>query len=169
MGKVLEQFSSGFPGAISRSVDEIVISVKNAGGTDIPFGAPVFMTNNGAVPFNTSSPQDFSTFLGFAVRVESKTPDVYPSGQFSNPANTQQGSWKANDVMEVLVRGSIAVPVAIAGQPGQPLYIKKSDGSLTPLAGTEGSTVLLQNVRIRKARAAAGTCSEVLVNERNIL
>lgn len=169
MGKVLEQFSSGSPGAVTRSADEIIISVKNAGGADIPFGAPVFMTNNGAVPFSTASPQDFSTFLGFAVRVADKTPDAYPNAQFNLPEDTRQGSWKADDLMEVLVRGSVAVPVAIAGQPGQPLYVKKSDGSLTPLAGTEGSTVLLENVRIRKARSAAGTCSEVVVNKRNIL
>ena len=85
MGKVLQHFGNGRPGAVSRSVDEIVISVKNASEEAIPFGAPVFMTGNGAVPFDISDPQDFTDFLGFAVRVADKTPDVYPQGQFNDP------------------------------------------------------------------------------------
>ena len=47
MGKVLSTFDIGWPGAISRSVDDIVISKKNGGSTAIPFGAPVFLTADG--------------------------------------------------------------------------------------------------------------------------
>lgn len=169
MGKVQPQFFNGSPGAVSRAVDDIIISVRNAGGTDIPFGAPVFMTNNGAAPFNTASPQDFSAFLGFAVRVADKTPDVYPTAQFGNAGNSQNGVWHPGDVMEVLVRGSIAVPTLTAGSPGGAVYLRKNDGQLTPLAGSEGSTVLLENVRIRKPRSTACACSEVVVNKRNII
>lgn len=168
MGKVQDQFYNGSPGAVSRSLDDVIISIRNAGGTDIPFGAPVFMTNSGAVPFNTSSPQDFSTFLGFAVRVADKTPDAYPNAQFGNDSAAQNGVWKAGDVMEVLVRGCIAVPVAMSGQQGLPLYLRKADGELTPLAGQEGTTILLENVRIRKPRSAQCTCCEAVVNKRNI-
>ena len=64
MGKVLDAFGYGYPGAVTRSVDDIVISVRNASGVDIPFGAPVFMTENGAVPFDLESPQEFASFLG---------------------------------------------------------------------------------------------------------
>ena len=86
MGKVQKGFGNGSPGAVSRSVDEVVISVKNASEAEIPFGAPVFLSGSGAAPFSVSAPQDFSSFLGFAVRVADKTPDVYPSGQFGeNP------------------------------------------------------------------------------------
>ena len=42
MGKVLNAFGYGYPGAVTRSVDDIVISVRNASETDIPFGAPVW-------------------------------------------------------------------------------------------------------------------------------
>ena len=66
MGKVLNVFGYGSPGAITRSVDDIVISVRNASGSDIAFGDPVFMTENGAVPFSTDNPQEFADFLGFA-------------------------------------------------------------------------------------------------------
>ena len=38
MGKVLNAFGYGMPGAVTRSVDEIVISVRNASDADIAFG-----------------------------------------------------------------------------------------------------------------------------------
>ena len=166
MGKVQNAFLNGSPGAVSRSVDDIVISLKNVAEVDIPFGAPVFLGSGGAVPFSTSSPQDFSAFLGFAVRVADKTPDTYPSGQSGDP---QEGTWKPGDVMEILVRGGVAVPTAANGSRGGALYIRKSDGKLTPEAGSSGTTVLLENVRIRNPRNASGPCCEAVVNKRNIL
>ena len=76
MGKVQNHFTPGGPGTVTRSIDDIIISVRNASGGDIPFGAPVFLGVNGAVPFDMEEPQDFTTFLGFAVRVADKTPDA---------------------------------------------------------------------------------------------
>ena len=170
MGKVLQIFGHGQPGSISRSVDDIVISVKNASDKDIAFGAPVFLGDNGAVPFSTANPQDFTAFLGFAVRVADKTPDTYPQGQFNDGAGEGEvGCWKAGDVMEVLVRGSIAVPLSATGSPGGNVYIRKSDGKLTASAGASGSSVLLENVRIRRSRDAFSSCCEAVVNKRNIL
>ena len=166
MGKVQEVFGIGCPGAVSRSVDEIVISLRNASETEIPFGAPVFLAEGGAVPFSVEAPQDFASFLGFAVRVADKTPDTYPSGQSGDP---QEGTWKPGDVMEILVRGGVAVPTAANGSRGGALYIRKSDGKLTPEAGSSGTTVLLENVRIRNPRNASGPCCEAVVNKRNIL
>ena len=166
MGKVQEAFGNGSAGAVTRSVDGIVISVRNASEGEIPFGDPVFMAGSGAVPFNPESPQDFTSFLGFAVRVADMTPDSYPAGQFSDPP---EGTWKPGDVMEVLVRGGIAVRTAASGSPGGNLYIRKSDGRLTPEAGGAGTTVLLENVRIRNPRNTFGPCCEVIVNRRNLL
>lgn len=166
MGKVQDAFGCGSPGAVSRSVDEIVISVRNASDADVPFGAPVFLSGSGAVPFSVSSPQDFSAFLGFAVRIADKTPDVYPSGQFGDPP---EGAWKPGDVMEVLVRGGIALKTVTGGTAGGRLYIRKSDGALTSEAGESGTTVLLENVRIRNPRNTYGPCCEAVVNKRNIL
>ena len=166
MGKVQEIFGNGSPGAVTRSVDDIVISVRNASDGDIPFGAPVFLTDSGAVPFNLSTPQNFTTFLGFTVRVADKTPDSYPAGQFNT---VSAGAWHAGDVMEVLVRGGIALPLAVAGMRGNKVYIRKSDGKLTTAAGSEGTTVLLENVRVRNQRDTRSGCCEAIVNKRNIL
>lgn len=167
MGKVQQTFLNGCPGAVSRSVDDIIISVKNAGETDIPFGAPVFLGSGGAVPFNVSTPQAFTAFLGFAVRIADKTPETYPSGQF-NAAGSQAGVWKSGDVMEVLVRGSIALPLSDSGAAGGVVYVKKADGTLQAAAGESGATVALENVHIRRPKDASGCC-EAVVTERNIL
>ena len=166
MGKVQSAFGNGSPGAISRSVDDIVISVKNAHTGEIPFGTPVFMTDSGAVPFDTGDPQEFSSFLGFAVRVADKTPDTYPAGQFDDPP---AGAWKPGDVMEVLVRGGIAVALATTGVPGGKVYIRKSDGQLTTTAGSSGATVQLENVRVKNPRDTGSGCAEVIVNKRNLI
>ena len=166
MGKVLNTFLNGSPGAVSRSIDDIIISVKNAGSADIPFGAPVFLGSGGAVPFDTSTPQAFTAFLGFAVRVADKTLGSYPEGQFGDPP---AGVWHAGDVMEVLVRGSLIAKLAASGDQGDSIYIRKSDGRLTPVAGSSGSSVLLENVRIRRPRDAYGVVAELIVNKRNIL
>ena len=163
MGKVQAVFGNGSPGAITRSVDDIVISVKNAGEEEIAFGTPVFLASGGAVPFDPDSPQDFGSFLGFAVRIADKTPDTYPQDQSGNP---QAGCWKPGDVMEVLVRGGVTVELAASGTTGGKVYIRKSDGALTASAGAADSTVLLENVRIRNSGAM---CCEVVVNKRNII
>ena len=166
MGKVLNSFGNGVAGAVSRSVDDIIISVKNAGETEIPFGAPVFLASGGAVPFNSASPQDFDSFLGFAVRVADKTPDAYPQDQMGIP---QIGTWKPGDVMEILVRGGISVPMSASGEQGGKVYIRKSDGALTAAAGQSGTTVLLENVRIRNPQGVGGNIAEVIVNSRNLI
>ena len=170
MGKVLQFFGNGQPGSVSRSKDDIIISIKNASDKDIVFGAPVFLGDDGAEPFSTANPQDFTTFLGFAVRVDDKTPDTYPTGQFNEGgAEGQVGKWKAGDVMEVLVRGSVAIALSATGSPGGNVYIRKSDGKLTASAGASGSSVLLENVRIRRPRDSYSPSCEAVVNKRNIL
>ena len=165
MGKVQNVFGFGNAGAVTRSIDDVIIAVRNASNNDIAFGAPVFMTDYGAVPFDTTNPQDFTTFLGFAVRVADKTPETYPAGQFSDPP---AAVWKAGSVMEVLVRGSIALATNQAGIKGGKLYIRKSDGKLTTSAGSSGTTVLLENVRIRNPRNDWSSCCEAVVLERNV-
>lgn len=170
MGKVLNYFSNGAPGAVSRSIDEIIISIKNAGGADIPFGAPVFLAadGSGAEPFNITTPQEFSAFLGFAVRVADKTPDTYPSGQ-NNDSFSESGVWHAGDVMEVLVRGSIIARMFTACDTGAKVYIRKSDGRLTAAAGSSGSTIQLENCTVRNTRDSGTNATEITVRERNIL
>ena len=97
MGKILPTFDLGWPGAISRSVDDIVVSLKNAGSDPIPFGKPVFLTDDGSgvVAFINNGSQTFERFVGFAVRSASKTPDTYPSSQdMSVITGDQAGQWK---------------------------------------------------------------------------
>ena len=113
-----------------------------------------------------SSPQEYSSFLGFAVRVADKTPDTYPQDQ---SGGEQAGTWKPGDVMEVLVRGGITVELAAGGETGDPVYLRKSDGALTAVSGQEGTTVLLENVRIRRPAGAGGRNTEVTVNKRNLI
>ena len=166
MGKVQQNFGSGSPGAVTRSADEIVIAVKNAGSEEIAFGTPVFLVSGGAAAFSTDAPQDFDAFLGFAVRVADKTPDTYPGDQ---PGGEQAGTWKPGDVMEVLVRGGISVPLAAGGAAGGKVYLRKSDGALTASAGQEGTTLLLENVRIRTAGTPGNLNTEVVINKRNLI
>lgn len=176
MGKVITEMDLGFPGAISRSVDDVVIQLINASEVDIPFGAPVFLVSGGAgvEPFYDTegggTPQSFDTFLGFAVRSGAKTPNEYPDGQdYSSIAGNQAGVYKPGQPVDVLVRGTIAVPSAQGFDPGGAVYIRKSDGRIRPSAGSEGTTVLLENVRCRTAQVMGGTCNEMVVLSRHIL
>ena len=166
MGKVQDRFFNGSPGAVSRSIDDIIISIRNASDGNVAFGSPVFLGDGGAVPFDINNPQEFSAFLGFAVRGADKTPDTYPQGQFNDPP---EGVWHAGDVMEVLVRGSIAVPLSASGSVGGKLYIRKSDGRMTASAGASGTTVQLENVTIRNPRANGANCCEAVITERNLV
>ena len=170
MGKVQKLFNNGCPGTVSRSIDDIIISVKNAASDAVAYGTPVFMTADGAVPFSISVPQDFSSFLGFAVRAADKSPEAYPSGQFNSGSEAgQEGSWKPGDVMEVLVRGGVVVKMSASGARGGKVYIRKTDGRLTTNAGEANSTVLLENVRVKNPRTADRDSCEVIVNERNLI
>ena len=173
MGKVLSTFDIGWPGAISRSVDDIVVSLKNAGTDPIPFGAPVFLTSDGegVVAFsNTASPaQTFASFVGFAVRSAGKTPDTYPVQQdMSSIRSDQSGVWNPKEPVEVLVRGCIAAETSVGFLPGGDVYLRVSDGALVPEAGEEGETFLLENVKMRTPQTSNRPCSEVLITTRNI-
>ena len=172
MGKILSKFDHGWPGTISRSVDDVVVSLKNAGNADIPFGAPVFLTDDGdgVVGYINNGSQTFQRFVGFAVRVPDKTPATYPTTQdMSTGLNqNQQSVWKPGEVIEVLVRGCIVVKAFAGFSAGGKVYIRKSDGMLVSSAGSEGSTIWLENVRIKRPQLGSGSSSEVVVTTRNI-
>ena len=172
MGKVLSTFDKGWPGAISRSVDDIVISLKNVDENPIPFGAPVFLTDtgDGVVNFIPNGSQTFDRFVGFAVRAPEKTPDTYPTGQdMTIGQGSQAADWKPGDIVEILVRGSIVVRAFAGFRVGGKVYIRKSDGTLVSNPGSEGTTVWLENVRMKQPQRGSGNTSEVVVTERNLL
>lgn len=174
MGKVLSFFDIGWPGAISRSVDDIVISMQNGGSAAIPFGAPVFLTadGEGVVPFDPDADpaQTFDSFVGFAVRDPAKTPDTYPVQQeLSSILSDQAGEYTTKDVVDVLVRGSIAVETDIMFLPGGKVYLRVADGELVAEPGEEGETFELENVKMKTPKGTNRPCSEVVLTARNIL
>ena len=160
MGKVLGTFTNGFTGAVSRSIDNIVISMKNGSGGEIPFGAPVFLVP-GENTCRTFDAQDSTAaeFLGFAARAAVKAPDVYGSNE---------ASYSVGDPVDVLVRGSVILQFTTAVVPGAAVYIRKADGALVTEAGAEGTTLALPNVTIRTA-SDGEHCAEVVLSKRNIL
>jgi len=151
-------FTNGFPGAISRAVDDIVVSLKNAADTEIPFGAPVFKVSGerSCQPYSDGLTGD--EFLGFAVRIPSKTPDTYGSNR---------AGYGADDPVDVLTRGSIVLELANTAHPGNSVYLRKADGKLVTSPGAEGTTIQLPNCTVRSSRDTAH-CAEVVVTKRNI-
>ncbi len=167
MGKVLSEFRRGWPGSVTRSKDDVIVSLKNADLTPIAFGASVFLdaAAGGAVNFapgETTAEQ----FAGFAVRVADKTPDTYPSGQNgADPA----GNWAPGDPVDILVRGSVSVQIQTSSAKiGDKVYIRLSDKKLVTVAGESGTTLQLPNVTVRSARDSRGFC-EVTVTKRNLI
>ena len=160
MGKVIRSFRNGYPGAVSRSADDIIISMRNASGAKISFGAPVFLAagENACCGFDAdvSAP---AAFLGFAVRVADKTPDTYGSSE---------GAFLPGDPVDILVRGSTVLAFEGAAAVGNSVYIRKSDGRIVTSAGSEGTTVQLPNVAVRTPRDS-GRCAEVTLAKRNLL
>ena len=160
MGKVLSTFTNGFAGAVSRSVDNIIIALKNASAGDLPFGTPVFLKagENACLAFDAET-SEAKGFLGFTVRVPDKTPETYGSNE---------GRFNAGDIAEVLVRGSVVLQFEGSAQPGDSVYIRKADGALVTAAGAQGSTLQLPNVTVRKLSDSAD-CAEAVITKRNIL
>ncbi len=167
MGKVLSEFRRGWPGAVTRSKDDVIVSLKNADMNPIAFGAPVFLNASygGAVNF-TSGETTAEQFAGFAVRVQDKTPETYPVGQGgADPA----GAYGPGDVADILVRGSVSVPIQTSNAKiGDKVYVRLADKKLVTTAGESGTTLQLPNVTIRGARDSRGFC-EVTVTKRNLV
>ena len=157
---MLSRFENGFSGAVSRSIDNVIVSMKNGSDGEIPFGAPVFQQagQNACLPFAAATSTS-EKFLGFAVREAVKTPEEYGSNE---------GVFRGDYLVEVLVRGSAVLTFAGTAAPGSPVYIRKEDGALVTAAGTEGTTLLLPNVTVR-APADSAHCAEVVVTKRNLM
>ena len=158
MGKVLSVFDNGFPGSVSRSIDDIIIVVKCNETNGIEFGAPVFLDASGyGIAVNANSAYD--RFLGFAVRAAAKTPAGYTDSR---------AKWLAGEDMEVLVRGAILVnSMSESPTTGDAVYLRKTDGKVTGQSAS-GANIELANCRFRKAPAAAGV-AEIQVLTRHIL
>ena len=100
------------------------------------------------------------------MRIPAKTPAAYPAGQ---DVDDSAGEYAPGEPAEILVRGSIAVPVGTSGaKVGDKVYIRVSDGRLVTAAGESNTTVELPNVTVRGPRDSAGYC-EVTVTKRNLV
>ena len=158
MGKVLSAFGNGYAGAISRQLDDVVISLANTGNDAIAFGAPVVLDEDkvGAVKFGSTNTA--AQFVGIATRIGVKTPAAYGE----NLAQYDKG-----DIMSVIVRGHVVVP--LAGESinvGDPVSIKKADGTFAVATGD--TYVALSNARVSTLPDANGM-AEIVLTSRNLI
>ena len=156
-GKVLDTFTHGWPGTISRAVDDVVVSFANRHSAAIAWGVPVVRdpAGTGVVPFTpTSTAEDF---VGFTVRSASKTPDTYGG---------DTGRVNPGEMADVLVRGSMTVEVS-AGTPapGGKVYLVKATGAVSASADA-ANNVELPSVRFRAAKDASRR-AEIVILTRN--
>ena len=138
--------------------------IKNIGAAAIGFGAPVFL-NNSVTPAGVrgfiSGTTTENEFVGFAVRVPDKIPEVWGNGH-------DAGEYKAGELVDILVRGATVVPCGTSlAKIGQQLYVRKSDSVLVTSAGAEGSTVPLPDTYVRAPRDSASNV-EIVVTKRHI-
>jgi len=121
-GKVLK-FTNGYPGAVTRSIDDIIESIPSGeASAAIAFGAPVALYNGKVV--NVSG--TYTDVIGVAVR-SIKTEETYGG---NNP------TYKAKEIVDVLKRGTIAmeIPSALSPAAGGTVYITKATGKLATAA-----------------------------------
>ena len=151
-------FPNGYPGAVSRSKDDVIVSLRNAGGASVAFGVPVFKVSGerSCEPYTNEKTAD--DFIGFTVRIAAKTPDTYGS---------KTACYGPNEPIDVLTRGSIVLEFANTAHPGNSVYLRKADCKLVTSPGAEGTTIQLPNCTVRSSRDTA-RCAEVVLTKRNI-
>ena len=151
------------PGTISRAVDDIVVSLRNAGSTDINPGDAVFLKNDSNGPGVTRVQNDstFAGFVGIAVRVPSRAGDTYGS---NDPA-----PWKSGEPVDVLVRGCVSVAVDYtACATGGAVHLNLQDGKYKT-AAVSGETIQLENCAWRTTTSSSGNRAELVIKTRNVL
>ena len=159
MGKVLSTFEMGYAGAVSRSIDNIIVALPNCDSSAIVFGAPVFLSSDKKGAVNASASSTAAVFLGFAVRSASKTPDTYGSSL---------AEYAPGELTDVITRGSVIVATDGSCGMGDQVYLNPSTMHLTPQASSGGNAnIALPGVRYRSPRDSSGM-AEILLTTRNI-
>ena len=151
-------FPNGYPGAVSRAKDDVIIPMKNHENVSLAFGTPVFQVSGERSCKSYGDGVTAEDFIGFTVRIAAKTPDTYGS---------KTACYSPNEPVDVLTRGSIVLEFASTAHPGDAVYLRKLDGKLVTNPGTEGTTLQLPNCTVRSPRDTAH-CAEVVVTKRNI-
>jgi len=150
-GKVLT-WTNGWPGTISRSIDDIIESIVNGEATaSIAFGTPVALYNGAVI--NPSA--DHYDIIGIAVRTV-KTEETYGGG---DPA------YKAKEMVDVLKRGTVSVLVS-NGSPsaGGKVYVVKATGAIRTSADSS-NTVEMANWKFKGGKDA-NNVAEIVLTER---
>lgn len=153
-GKVLSFATNGYPGTISRSIDDVVESFANVeASAAILFGAPVALdaTNNGVV--NVSATK--TDIIGIAVRV-AKTNNTY---------GVDDAKYNPKDMVDVIKRGTVIVAVS-DGSPaaGGSVYIVKATGAIRTTADST-NTVQMSGWKFKGPKDANGN-AEIVLTER---
>lgn len=151
-GKVLS-WKNGYPGTISRSIDDIIEAIPSGeASASIAFGAPVAL-DGGKVINPTASKTDI---IGIAARTI-KTEESYLG---NNPA------YKPNEIVDVIKRGSVAVLVS-DGSPaaGGKVYVVKATGAIRTSADST-NTVEMANWKF-KGPKDSNNVAEIVLTERN--
>ena len=146
-GKVLNAFSKGFPGTVSRSVDDIIEALVNADTVAIPFGAPVVLNGAGVKAF--ASGNTAAQFLGVAVRI-AKTNETY---------GADDAAYQANELVDVLKRGTVSVKVEGTPAAGADVYVTAA-GAFT---ATSAGGTKLTNCKFKSAADANGVAEMVIL------
>ena len=156
MGKVLSTFQHGYPGAISRSMDDVVEAFPNKSTGALAFGVPVALSTDktGVVPFDGGT-HAAADFVGVTVRNPSKTPAVYGSNE---------GSYAKDEMADVLVRGHIVVDMEGSPARGTAVAINTLNGKFTTGSGT--GLIALTNVHVAAPADTYGR-AEIVLNTRN--
>lgn len=145
----------GYRGAVTRQPDTLIQPYTNVGEDAISYGAPVVYDNGGVRKIKTGDTAD--SIIGIAVR------------RIGQPYADDASGWyyKTGDVVDVLVRGSIAVElkattgIAARGK----VYADASDGELTSVAS---GNIALPNTVFATGSVDSNNIAEVTVLTRNI-
>jgi hypothetical protein len=156
----------GYAGSVSRDNDNIITPrIVNSASADIVFGEPVIIN-----PDNTytrfGSTGTAATFAGIAVREVKQATDYYAASS----------SYKANEVCDVLERGSISVKCN-AGTPtaGGKVYVRiVANATIAPNgvvgqfeAAADGTnTIEITNARWKTGKIDANGIAELTILSR---
>lgn len=164
--------SFGFPGCVTRNPDTIISSFANVGDDPIQFGEPVVFdaAKNGVRKIKGTDTTN-AGLIGIAVR------------RIGQPYEDSENGWyyKVGDIVDVLVRGSIAVELAAttsaAARGKVYVYNGSKAGTLTTHKpgllvcvndSTNNDTIELPNTVLTTGKHDSGNIAEVTILTRAI-
>ncbi len=150
-GKVLKQFTNGWPGQVSRSIDDIIEAFANKDTAAIAFGAPVALVSGNIKNVSATN----TTVIGIACRTI-KTEETYGQGDCK---------YMPGEMVDVLKRGTVAVYVP-TGTPtaGGTVYIVKATGAFA-VAADSTNTIEMAGWKF-KGGVDANKVAEIVLTER---